>query len=225
MSGLDFLNSDGINFTPVSAANPLPVTATISGTATVGVEGADGATQASLANAFPTSSASRLIAALGTTLTRPANATPYTALDSISDNATAGSVTAQPVTASDLADALVMLTEIKLETNDTGLAAGTSIRVYIFNADPTANSGVGAGDNVAYTQKRNRFVGSMSGSFRAFSDGGMARLTPDEGTYIICAPSSGGTTLWLQYQALAGFTPSANSTTIIPMVKGFQGRA
>jgi hypothetical protein len=161
----------------------------------------------------------------GTTLTRPANQTPYSANDSVSDNATAGSVTPLPVTLTGDADQPYLLSEILLETTDTGLAASTQMRGLIFRSDPTLNSGVGAGDNAAYSNKAAGFVGSFSGTFRAFSDGGRARLVPDEGNFLICFPEEGGKRLWIQYQTLGAFTPSANSTTIIPRFKGFQGRA
>jgi hypothetical protein len=160
-----------------------------------------------------------------TTLTRPTNTTPYAANDSISDSATAGSVTALSATVSDTSDDPVCISEIMVDTTDTGLGNGTSIRAYLFRADPTASSGVGAGDNVAYSNKRNGYVGSFSGVFRLFSDGGGARLVPDEGSFVIASPSTSGTTLWIQFQTLAIFTPSANSTTLTARAKGFQGRA
>jgi hypothetical protein len=174
---------------------------------------------------LPVYAKSRLIVATVSTLTRPANTTAYAANDSISDNGTAGSVTALSATLSDLNDDPVMLTELLVDTTDTGLAAGISVRAYIYNSDPTANSGVGGGDNAAFSNKRAGFIGSMSGTFRAFSDGGKARLVPDEGSYIVCTPTSGAKTLYVQYQTLAGFTPSANSTTLIGTLKGIQGRA
>jgi hypothetical protein len=161
-----------------------------------------------------------------TTLTRPTNTTPYAANDSISDSGTAGSVTAlSATTASDTNDDPICISEIMVDTNDTALGNGISIRAFLFRADPTASSGVGAGDNVAYSNKRNGYIGSFSGVFRPFSDGGGARLVPDEGSFVIANPSASGTTVWIQYQTLGAFTPSANSTTLAGRIKGFQGRA
>lgn len=167
---------------------------------------------------------------LGTVLTRPANTTAYAAGDSISDNATAASVTALPVAVSAERDAPVTLTAIELETNDTGLAAGTQIDVFVFNSDPTLNSGVGGGDNAAYSQKRSGFVARLRGTFLAFSDGGRALCRPVDGDnntmpIAVVQPESGGARVWLQYRAVTAFTPSANSTTITPRLRGFQGRA
>lgn len=167
----------------------------------------------------------RFISALITTLTRPANVTAYAVNDSISDNATIGSVTALVATVSDINDDPVYITEIIADTNDTGLAAGALIRGYLYNSNPTAGSGVKAGDNAAFSNNKAGFVGSFTGSFRAFADGGKARLLPEDGYPVIANPSSGGLNLWVQYQTLSIFTPSANSTTIDGRIKGVQGRA
>lgn len=176
--------------------------------------------------------ADRMISVLGTTLTRPANTTAYSANDSISDNATAGSVTALPVTVSDLNDAPVALAEIELDTNDTGLAAGVQVDIFVYNSDPTANSGVGGGDNAAFSNKKTGFRARFRGTFTAFSDGGKATCRPVDGDnnclpIAVIYPATGAKTIWVQYKVIssAGFTPSANSTTITPRVKGFQGRA
>ena len=165
-----------------------------------------------------------MFSAVFSTLTRPANTTAYLANQSISDNATAGSVTALSASPSDTNDDPICITEILVDTNDTGLAAGIQIRAWLYNSDPTANSGVGGGNGATFSNKRAGFIGSCSGTFRAFSDGGKARLVPDEGSYIVSVPTSGAKTIFIQYQTLAGFTPSAVSTTLIGTARGFQGR-
>lgn len=192
--------------------------------------GADGTTVATAANPAPANTTDRIFSVLGTTLTRAANVTPYTAGDSISDNATPGSVTAQPVTVSDLNDAPVALTEIELDTNDTGLAAGTQVDVFVYNSDPTASTGVVGGDNLAFSNKKTGFRARFRGTFTAFSDGGKCTCLPVDGANNIYGvanllPETGGKRLWLQYKAVTGFTPSANGTTITPRLKGFQARA
>jgi hypothetical protein len=166
----------------------------------------------------------RFFSVAGTVLTRPANATPYTANDSVSNNATAGSVTALSFTVSDVNDGPVTLEEMMLTTADTGVAS-KSFRAWIYNSDPTASSGVQAGDNAAFSNKRAGFVGTMSGTWRAMQDGSVVRMVPDEGSRIIANPSTGGKTFWYQLQTLSDFTPSANSTTFTPSLRGFQGRA
>jgi len=169
--------------------------------------------------------ANRLILVAGATLTRPANSTPYSINDSISDNGTAGSVTA--LTTNDLSDtndAPVALSAVELNSNDTGLG-GAVIRLFLFNSNPTTSSGVGAGDNATYSNKRAGFVGSFSGIMRSFSDGGRGVLVPDEGALLTALPASGAKNFWYQLQTLSAFTPSANSTTFIPTFRGYQGIA
>lgn len=178
--------------------------------------------------------ANRLFAVAFATLTRPANQTPYTAADSISDNATAGSVTALVSgNISDVNDDPIFLSEILVTSTDTGLA-GKKLRAYVFNANPTSSSGVVAGDNVTYSNKKAGYIGSFQGYMETgFSDGAVGRLVPTfnetnysaAGAFIPVLPVSGARTLYIQYQAVEAFTPSANSTTIIGTAKGWQGRA
>jgi hypothetical protein len=168
----------------------------------------------------------RHINVAGATLTRPANQTPYTALDSISDNATAGSVTA--LTSNNLSDTNddpITLSQIVLDTTDTGPGtAGATIRIHAFNSDPTASSGVGAGDNATWSNKRAGWIGSFSGVMTLFSDGSRGILAPDAVPLILAFPATGAKNIWWQIQALVAFTPSANSTTFTPRFKGYQGR-
>lgn len=183
--------------------------------------------------AWPKGLSNKAFSAAFTTLTRPANTTAYTAADSISDNATAGSVTALTATIADVNDDLIFLSEILVKSTDTGLA-GKKVRAYLFNSDPTASSGVGAGDNATYSQKVAGYIGSFMGFMETgFSDGTVGRLVPcfnetnntQAGGFIVTKPTSGAKTLFIQYQAVEAFTPSANSTTIIGTARGWQGRA
>jgi hypothetical protein len=178
--------------------------------------------------------ANRAFAVTFATLTRPANTTAYTAADSISDNATAGSVTALVSgNISDTNNDPIFINELVVNSTDTGLA-GKKIRAYLFNSDPTARQGVGGGDNAAYSQKKAGYLGSFMGWMETgFSDGTVGRLVPcfnetnntQAGGFIVAPPVSGARTLYIQYQAVEAFTPSANSTTIIGTARGWQGRA
>lgn len=188
--------------------------------------------------AWKTGMSNKAFVAAFTTLTRPANAAAYAAADSISNNATAGSVTALTATVSDTNDDPIFINEILISSTDTGLA-GKRIRAYLFNSDPTANSGVGGGDNAAYSQKVAGYIGSFSGVLETgFSDGTVGRLVPAyndsatapvpnaaAGGFVLVKPTSGAKTLFIQYQTLDAFTPSANSTTIIGTARGWQARA
>jgi hypothetical protein len=183
---------------------------------------------------FPKGLSNRVFGVAFATLTRPANTTAYAAADSISDNATAGSVTALiSGNISDTNDDPIFISSIHVASTDTGLA-GKKLRAYIFNTDPTASSGVGGGDNAAYSQKMAGYLGSFMGWMETgFSDGSVGRLVPcynetnftQAGGFIDVPPKSGAKTLYIQYQAVEGFTPSANSTTIIGTARGWQGRA
>lgn len=170
------------------------------------------------------------IVATGSTLTRPANTTAYTSGDSVSDNATAGSVVAQTVTLSDTNDDPVTIERVRLATADTGPAtAGAIFEMYLFASDPTANSGVGNGDNSAYSQKQAGFIGRMIGQFiggtSSFSDGSVAVLVPAEGSRIVTKPATGAKTIYWQIKTDTAFTPSASSSTFTPTFEGVQGRA
>ena len=171
--------------------------------------------------------------AVFTTLTRPANTTAYAAGDHIANNATAGSVTAFSATIADVNDDPLFLSEILIDSTDTGLA-GKKIRANVFNADPTASSGVGGGDNAAYSQKKNGYIGTFVGTLETGgSDGTFGRLTPSfrdtnytpAGGFVVTKPTSGAKTLYIQLVAEEAFTPSANSTTIIATARGWQARA
>lgn len=167
----------------------------------------------------------RLFAVDFATLTRPANTTAYTAGDSVSDNATAGSVTA--LVSGDLSDTNdepIFVSQIRLRSSDTGVA-GRTFRAHLFNSNPTSSSGVVGGDNSAYSQKMAGWVGSFIGTFATgFSDGSVAILYPEAGVPLIVNPVTGAKTLYIQYQSVDGFTPSANSTTFIGRALGVQGR-
>lgn len=174
----------------------------------------------------PVVEAPKLLAAAGTVLTRAANATPYSIGDSVSNNATIGSVVALPVTLSDTNDQPVTLEKIRIDTADTGPgAAGASWDIYVYNSDPTASSGVQGGDNTAFSNKRAGLIGRMNGTWIPMQDGSFLEAVPVAGSRLISPPGTGAKTVWLQYKTNTAFTPSANSLTYTPTVEGFQGRA
>lgn len=178
------------------------------------------------ANPGPVEYFPKPIVATGAVMARPANTTAYSAGDAVSNNATAASVTPISFAASDVSNAPLLLTHVELLSSDSGpAAAGATFEVWLFNSDPTANAGVGGGDNAAFSQKQAGFVGRMQGTFIAASDGSMAICTPVEGSFIPTTPSSGGTTIYALLKTLTAFTPSANGTTFATTLKGVQGRA
>jgi hypothetical protein len=238
---------DGTNAVAVKAASTAPGATDAALVVAISPNSVNANGQNTMANSAPvviptdqtwkTGMSNKVFIAAFTTLTRPANTTAYTAADSISDNATAGSVTALSATLSDTNDDPIFINDILVHSTDTGLA-GKRIRAYLFNSDPTASTGVGGGDNAAYSQKKAGYVASFSGVLETgFSDGTVGRLVPSyndgaaastpnaaAGGFVTVKPTSGAKTLFIQYQAVDGFTPSANSTTIIGTARGWQAR-
>lgn len=151
------------------------------------------------------------------TLTRPANATPYTANDAVTD--TGG--TAITVTVSGTNDFPVSLEAMTIGTTDTGPGTATAtFEAYIYDGTITP-----ATDNAAFTFNQANLVGIMSGSFKLAADGSFARLIPSTGSRIIRKPISGAKTFNVILKTLTAFTSSANSTVLNVVVEGFQGRA
>ncbi len=147
------------------------------------------------------------------TLTRPANQTPYTALDEIS----ATSPASLSVTVSDVNDGPVTLERIRVSSSDTGFGT-KAIRVWAYNGATTAGT-----DNATFATAKANFIGTFSGSLLAASDGSVGVLVPDAGSRIITLPASGAQTIQLRAQALEAATPSANSTTFDFTLEGFRG--
>ncbi|ESY82452.1 hypothetical protein X740_04445 [Mesorhizobium sp. LNHC221B00] len=161
----------------------------------------------------------KFIEAVAATMTRLNNTTAYVANEGVSNSATAGSVTPFSFSLSDINDDLVTIERLRLITSDTGVA-GKSLRMWLYRASPTVNSG----DHAAFSQPRATFIGSLSGSMRTFSDGSGGLFVPDEGARIITLPTSGAKTVFGLLQTLDAFTPVAQSTWIATL-EGFQGAA
>jgi hypothetical protein len=166
----------------------------------------------------------RFFAVAATTMNRPANTTAYSVNDAVSNNATAASVTPFSFAVSNTNDDPVSLERVRVLSSDAGLI-GQTLRMFFYQSDPSAASGIVGGDNAAFSTKLGTFIGTMSGVMRAFNDGAAGVLVPDEGSRIVTLPTSGAQTVFGLLQALTAWTPSANSTTITPTVEGFQGRA
>lgn len=167
----------------------------------------------------------RFFSAVGSTVTRQANTTAYVANDAVSDNATPGSVTPIVFTLSDTNDDPLAIEGGRIISTDTGPGtAGAVFELWLFNSDPTASSGVSGGDNLGFSQKKAGFIGKMSGTFFAASDGSIAELAPTSVARILAAPVSGAKTVYGLLKTLTAFNPSANSTTFIASLTGYQGR-
>jgi hypothetical protein len=190
------------------------------------LDGSGNAVPQSLGNPPPVQYFPKSINAVAAAMTRPANITAYSANDAVSNNGTAAAVTPVSFSAADLNDAPVLLTHLEILSTDAGpAAAAATFEAWLFNSDPTANGGVGGGDNAAFSQKQAGFIGRMSGSFIAASDGSIAMLTPVDGSFLGAKPVAGGTTIYALLKTLTAFTPSGNGTTFTCTLRGVQGRA
>lgn len=123
MSGLDYLNSDQINYTPVSKTNPLPVTMT------------DGA-----GNAVTSQAASSAVS-----LTRTADTNAYAANDVL--GAATGSTAALSFTGLTAAAGDFLITSASFEIDSAAVISGqTSYLLYLYNVTPPS----ALGDNTAW---------------------------------------------------------------------------
>lgn len=165
-----------------------------------------------------------IVAAGSAAITRPANTTAYTAGDAVSNSATIGSVTSGTFSMSATNDFPITIEEVLCLSTDTGVGT-KNLRLYLYNSDPTASSGVQGGDNAAWSQKQAGFIGTMVGTMLAAQDGSHGRFVPEYGSRIVTTPVSGAKTVFFLLQTIDAFTPSGNSTTFTFTAKGFQGHA
>ena len=135
------------------------------------------------------------------TVTRPANTTVYTAADVIGD--VAGTLD----TIADVAKAAgygVCITNVRIQTTDTGLA-GKTIRVHILNDSDTAIA-----DNAAFVigdaAKRRGYIDVVMGT------GNLALEGQTQVENLVVNPVARAVSFILE--TTEGFTPSGNSTTL-----------
>lgn len=166
-------------------------------------------------------SRSKFYIASAAAMTRPNDTTAYAANDAVSNSTTDGSVTAISIAVSDANDHPVTIERIRIASTDTGVA-GKAMRIWLYRSDPTASSGIVGADNEAFSTKQGTFLGSLSGTFRTFSDGSVGVFVPDEGTRFVLLPTSGAKTVYALLQTLEVFTPVAQSTWTLT-AEGFQG--
>lgn len=139
--------------------------------------------------------------------TRPGDTTPYSSGDLIANNTTAANVTPLQFTVARVAAGGGSIVRGRLKTDATTWGAG-AIRLHLYRALPTVTNG----DNGGWlSNKAGDYLGSLSGTFKAFSDGCMAILAPDEGAYINFKPASGQLVYGL-VEARAALTPTNGQT-------------
>lgn len=141
----------------------------------------------------------------------------------MSNHATAGNVIALKADIASHNDQPVELRKITLVCNDLGFA-NCAIAMHLFSSDPTANTGVQAGDNAAYSNKGAGYLGRFEGYFRSFSDLLHATLIPSEGEGLILKPAAGTQRIWFQYQVLTAGAAMTASSTLTPTFRGRFGQ-
>lgn len=174
--------------------------------------GADGvAVDAAIDVGDPGAGVQRVVAANITqkladqTVTRPNNATPYTAGDTIANSATAGSVTKMSWT---IPGGSATFVQFRVRKSDQTVFTPT-IRVYLFDADPT----VGAGDNLA-------FSGNPLAGCIGIVDVDVTTPGSDDAVgWEPCNIAVDATTVYGLLATQSGFTPAANEVfTVTPWV-------
>lgn len=140
----------------------------------------------------------------------------YAALDAVSDNATAGSVTPLSFQVADQVNAPVFVLGGTVFVNDLAVL-NKSFRLYLFNgATPPQTS---SGDNAPWSQTMAQgasIVGSMTVTFTStyqFSDGCMGFLKPESDNFVPCLPASGTQLIYGLFQTVDGYTPTASGKT------------
>lgn len=151
----------------------------------------------------------QIVANPSQTFTRPADATPYTALDLVANSTTAGSVAFGTLAVARVAAGSCRINRLRLYTNHTTGLSGVSMRVRLWTAQPA----YGAGDNGGYTVTSGAagHLGSFSGAFEQLNDGALAILAPDTGPSLTLKLGS-GQAVWWDLQTLTNFTPQSGKT-------------
>lgn len=145
-----------------------------------------------------------------------ANVATYSQFQSISDNATAGSVTANAAALAPFNDEPFEIVAIDFDINNIGFN-GKSVRMHIFD---TTQSGAGgqviAGDHAIWSNTRGGWVGSFTGVLFGFSNGARGRLVPEaQDKALLVIPSAGTKNCWWQVQTLSEIIPAANTQDVI----------
>lgn len=151
------------------------------------------------------------------TLTRPADTTAYAAADLVASSTTTNSISVPAVTVARVAAGSGLIRSALLKSNHTTGLDTINFTVDLWTAAPTFTNG----DNGAYAVATNgdKWLGSLSGSFRQFADYAVAMLACDSGFPEIAFKLASGTDIYWTMRTNAAFTPqSAKTFTLVPSV-------
>lgn len=150
-------------------------------------------------------------------LTRPADAVAYAASDLVANNTVAASVVVPAVTVARVAAGSGLIRSALLKSNHTAGLDAINFTVDLWTAAPTFTNG----DNGAYAVATNgdKWLGSLSGTFRQFADGASAMCAVDSGLPEIAFKLASGTDIFWTLRTNAAFTPqSAKTFNLVPSV-------
>ncbi len=151
------------------------------------------------------------------TLTRPANATAYTAGALVASSTTAGSVVVPVVTVARIAAGSGLIRSALLKSNHLSGLDAINFTVDLWSAAPTFTNGDGGAYAVA--TNGDKWLGSMSGTFRQFADQAVAMCAADGGFPEIAFKLASGTDIYWTLRTNAAFTPASGKTfTLVPSV-------
>jgi hypothetical protein len=141
----------------------------------------------------------------GTTITRPADTTAYTAGDLVASSTTAATVNGAPTTiaAARGADIVSVATRCILKKTGTGLP-NAIFRVHFYNAATTVSNG----DNGTWLTTSANYLGFFDITCtQVFTDAAIGVGTPGSGSMMTFTPASGTSNLYFLIEARAAYTP------------------
>jgi hypothetical protein len=210
--GIDQTTPGTTNLVSIGTGGTVTVNALPAGSALIGKVGIDQTTPGTTNLVSTASKGGRV----QLTITRPANATPYTALDAVGGTGTGVSGAALTFAALGPASGHVMLTSIDLLHEVTAIPAGmTSFRLYLYSATPpsaladNAAWDLAAGDVTSY-------IGYVD--FGVINDLGSNLFVQADNVLKHVALDASGN-LYGYLVTNGGWTPGANSTVFVLTVR------
>jgi hypothetical protein len=192
------LTNTELRATPVGvtqSSQPLPTNASTS------TKQSDGTQKTQTIDALGINSESRF-RVLKQLVTRPANITPVIANGVLTDVST---LISKFVNANKSAGYGLMITDFRIQTNDTGIA-GKTFRLHIYDdtVTPTTYNTAFALDDANATKRRGKLDAVFS------TTGNLVKVASNLTDAIIVTPAA--TDLYFKLECVEGYTPSANST-------------
>ena len=153
------------------------------------------------------------------TLTRPADANIYAALDMIANNTTGASVTVPSLTVARVATGSLIIRRVRLVTNHTTSFDAVVLRVRLWTAAPTYTNG----DNAAYLLAGGaaNFLGQFDITMVQHADGAVGVGVPSVGGEVGIKLASGSSVYW-DLQVTSGTPTPASGKTFILTAETYQ---